>query len=100
MDKLGGLPRYRQRQKPLWWPSSEEAMIIYAPGQSPDLPSFNFYVGTPKECTLVFSEPEWKYYRVDDGSHAPQDGVTTVLHRAVDRSAPLSAWSVKMAMAD
>ena len=74
-------------------------MIIYAPGQSPDLPSFNFYVGTPKECTLVFSEPEWKYYRVDDGSHAPQDGVTTVLHRAVDRSAPISAWSVKMAMA-
>src|ERR1035441_10442401 len=74
-------------------------MIIYAPGQSPDLPSFKFYIGTPKECTLVFSEPEWAYYRIDDGSHARQDGVTTVLHRAVDRSAPISAWSVKMAMA-
>ena len=72
---------------------------IYKSGYDPKSPSYKFYVGTPKETTLVFSEPEWRYYKVmPDGGREPQDGVTTVLHATIDRSGPLMAWAVKRAM--
>lgn len=65
-----------------------------------NLPSFTFYVGTPNETTLVFSEAEWRYYRLmPDGSRVAQDGVTTVLHKTCDRSKPLMAWACKRALA-
>jgi hypothetical protein len=73
-------------------------MLIHRPVYG-NLPSYKFYVGTPGETTLVFSEPEWRYYKVmPDGTREPQDGVTTVLHATIDRSGPLMAWAVKEAM--
>jgi len=72
------------------------SLKIYPPGGNPNLPRYSFYGGTE---TLVFDKEVWTYYRVmPDGSLAPQDGVTTVLHKTIDRSEPIANWSIKRAM--
>lgn len=69
---------------------------LYAPGANPNLPRYSFYGGAE---TLVFDESCWTYYRVmPDASLVPQDGVTSVLHKTIDRSEPIANWSIKRAM--
>lgn len=71
-------------------------MIIYAPGQSPHNPVYEFYGGTER---LTFVLEEWKYYRhMPDGSFDPQDGVTGVV-KICTPSKALMVWAVKLALA-
>jgi hypothetical protein len=62
-----------------------------------DLTSPTFaYNGTVRTC---FSPSKWQHFLVkEDGSLEPLAGVTSVLKKAIDKSAPLMKWAVKLAL--
>jgi hypothetical protein len=71
-------------------------VIIYAAGNSPNLPEYWFYGNT---VCLKFDQSCWVYYRVmPDGSLEPQSGVTGVL-KIIDKSEALMRWAVRVALA-
>ena len=70
------------------------SLVLYADGFG-DLPSYSFYGGTE---TLLFDQSKWSYYRVTPEGRELQAGVTTVLHKTIDRSEPLMAWAKKKAL--
>lgn len=70
-------------------------IIIYAAGSEPNLPEYSFYNNTVR---LRFDQSCWTYFRImPDGSLVAQSGVTGVV-KIIDKSAPLMAWAVRMAM--
>ncbi len=70
-------------------------MKIYAAGFDPATTSEHwFYDHTER---LIFDKRAWAYYHIlPDGSRRPLLGVTSVLKKVIDKSAPLSAWAVKV----
>jgi hypothetical protein len=70
-----------------------DSLVIYAPGHDPTLPSYTLYNGQEK---IWFDRSTWTTYRrMPDGIRQLLDGVTTVLHRVIDRSQPLMNWATK-----
>ena len=76
---------------------TQQSIMVYPEGHNPSASSHFYYGGTVE---LRFDKESWTYYRVEkDGRLTRQEGVTSVLHKAIDKSAPLMAWAVKTAMA-
>jgi hypothetical protein len=70
-------------------------MILYAPGHSPDLPTFYFYNGTEK---LTFTEADWKYHWHRPDGIVELDGVTGITGITTPVQ-PIKTWAVKLALA-
>ena len=70
--------------------------LIYNNGRNPALPRYYFphYGGSDTNVCLAFDEPNWAYFRIDDGSWKKQYGVTGTV-KIIDHSAVLMRWAVK-----
>jgi hypothetical protein len=73
-------------------------MIIHSPGHDPTLPKYEFKFADGTIETLAFDRETWTYYRLKSGASQPLDGVTRVLHRAIDKSIPIGKWMVNQAL--
>jgi hypothetical protein len=73
-------------------------MIIHSPGHNPSLPRYEFKFADGTTETLAFDREDWRYYLLKGDAAIPLDGVTHILHKAIDKSIPIGKWMVNQAL--